>query len=146
MPTAAKLVSSIWFALLAWFAAELVKNHLPDGTQVGFMSYISGGFGLLTGWIFMGKRAGDTMRTAYGYGLSSSIILAFWSVFYFAFETMIHRSMSHRYHGPGDALVSMVGLMGEYGLYLIKPDVLTILIVGGFFGGWITEKAVRKWA
>ena len=146
MPTAAKLVAAIWFALLAWFAAELAKNYLPESTRYGLMTYIVGFFGLLTGWIFLGRRAGDTMAAAYSYGFSSSVILTFWSVFYFAFETMIHRSLDKRYRGPTEALMAMVDLMREYIMYVLKPDILFILIVGGFFGGWLTEKAARKWA
>ncbi|SFI75049.1 TrgA family protein [Celeribacter neptunius] len=146
MPTAAKLVAALWFAILAWFAAELVKPHMEEGTQFGLMSYIAGGFGFLTGWIFMGKRAGDTVAAAMAYGFSSSVILSFWSVFYFAFETMIHRSLDLRYKGPTEALMGMVDLMGEYGIYLLKPDVLVTLVVGGLFGAWIVEKAAGKWA
>ncbi|WP_417253184.1 TrgA family protein [Celeribacter sp.] len=146
MPTAAKLVAAFWFALLAWFAAELTKNYVPEGTQFGIMSLIAGGFGFLTGWVFLGRRAGDTMAAAYSYGFSSSVILTFWSVFYFAFETMIHRSLDRRYRGPTEAVLGVFDLMRDYFLYVFKPDVLFILIVGGFFGGWITEKAARKWS
>ncbi|WP_417255727.1 TrgA family protein [Celeribacter halophilus] len=146
MPTAAKLVAAFWFALLAWFAAELTKNYVPEGTQFGIMSYIAAGFGFLTGWVFLGRRAGDTMAAAYSYGFSSSVILTFWSVFYFAFETMIHRSLDRRYRGPTEAVLGVFDLMRDYFLYVFKPDVLFILIIGGFFGGWITEKAARKWS
>ncbi len=146
MPTAAKLVAAFWFAPLAWFAAELSKNYVPEGTQFGIMSYIAGGFGFLTGWVFLGRRAGDTMAAAYSYGFSSSVILTFWSVFYFAFETMIHRSIDRRYRGPTEAVLGVFDLMRDYFLYVFKPDVLFILIIGGFFGGWITEKAARKWS
>ncbi len=146
MPTAAKLVAAAFFAILAWFAAELVKFHLPESTRMGLMSYIAGFFGLLTGWVFMGRRAGDTMTFALSYGFSASVILSFWSVFYFAFETMIHRSLDKRYKGATDALMGMVDLMREYGVYLFKWDVLIVLVVGGFIGGWLTEKTARKWA
>ncbi|MCA0043758.1 TrgA family protein [Celeribacter litoreus] len=146
MPTASKLVAGIYFAVLAWFAAELVKHYLPDGTQFGFFSYIAGVIGLLTGWLFMGKRAGDTMAFAMSYGFSASVILSFWNVFYFAFEEMIHRSMNNRYRGPTEALMAMVDLMREYGAFIFRPDVLFILVVGGIFGGWLTEHAGRRWA
>ncbi|WP_460273741.1 TrgA family protein [Celeribacter sp. ULVN23_4] len=146
MPTAAKLVAALWFALLAWFAAELVKAYLPEKTQFGLMSYIAAGFGFLTGWIFLGKRAGDTMSAALSYGLSSSVILSFWSVFYFAFETMIHRSLDLRYRGPTEALMAMVDLMRDYAHFVVKWDVLIVLVLGGVFGGWLTEKAARKWS
>ncbi|PTQ75172.1 TrgA family protein [Celeribacter persicus] len=146
MPTAAKLVAALWFALLAWFSAELVKPYLPEGTQFGLFSYITGVIGLLTGWIFLGKRAGDTMAAALSYGVSASVILTFWAIFYFSFETMIHRALDKRYGGPTEALMAMVDLMRDNGLLILKWDVLIVLIAGGFFGGWLTEKAARTWS
>ncbi len=83
MPTASKLVAALWFALLGWFAAELSKAHLPEGTQFGWYSYITGVIGLFVGWMFLGKRAGDTMRAAYGYGFTATILLLFWALLYF---------------------------------------------------------------
>lgn len=147
MPTAPKLVAALWFALLAWFSAELVKAYLPEGTQFGLMSVIAGGFGGLTGWIFLGRRAGDTMKAALTYGFSASVILSFWSIFYFAFETMLHRSIDGRYKGAMHALVSMVDLGKDYAIIVLTaPDVMGALIIGGLFGGWLTEKAAERWA
>ncbi|ATG46670.1 TrgA family protein [Celeribacter ethanolicus] len=146
MPTAAKLVAALWFALLAWFAAELVIPYLPEGTQVGLFSYITGVIGLLTGWVFLGRRAGDTMAAALSYGFSASVILTFWAIFYFSFEMMIHRSLDKHYRGPTQALMSMVDMMRDNGLLMLKWDIVIVLVAGGFFGGWITEKAARKWS
>lgn len=64
MPTFPKLIAAFWFALLAWFCAELVKNHFPENMIEGRMSEISAVIGFLVGWIFAGRRAGDTMRAA----------------------------------------------------------------------------------
>lgn len=147
MPTAAKLAAAIWFALLAWFTAELVKPYMPDGTQFGFMSEIAAFFGFLTGWVFLGNRAGDTMASALSYGFTASLIMAFWAIFYFAFETMIKGALAGQYgSSPTRALLSVIDLMREMSLYLIKPDVLIVLIGGGFFGGFITEKISRRWS
>jgi len=107
MPTAAKLVAALWFALLGWFAAEISKAHLPEGTQFGWYSYITGVIGFSVGWIFLGKRAGDTMRAAYGYGFTATILLLFWALFYFSGEEMMHRAWATRYKGPMQALTGM---------------------------------------
>lgn len=146
MPTAPKLVAAIWFALLAWFAAELAKMHLPESSFVGKMSLISAAFGFLVGWIFTGKRAGDTMRAAYGYGLTSVLLLLFWCVLYFSVEQMLMRAWNGRYKGPMHALSGGVDLFREYVLIAIRPDVALTLIVGGFFGGWLVEKSARRWS
>lgn len=146
MPTAAKLVAAFWFAIVAWFAAELVKPYLPEAMPVGIMSYLSGAIGAMTGWIFLGRRAGDTMTAAYTYGFTASVILSFWCVFYFAFEQMIKRSLDKRYDGATEAIMGMIDLMREYALHMAKVDVILVLLIGGVFGGWLTEKAARRWA
>lgn len=145
MPTAPKLVAALWYALVAWFAAQLVTQYLPEGSQVGQFALISAAFGFLVGWTFSGARAGDTMRAALGYGITSAAILALYCVFYFSFEEMLHRAVKKRYDGPMHAVVSHFDLMRENALFLIKPDVFLTLIVGGLFGGWLTEKVGRKW-
>lgn len=86
------------------------------------------------------------MIAAYGYGLSASIIMTFWSLFYFAGEEMLHRSLDKRYDGATQAVVSVVELMGEFGLFALKPDVVITLVVGGLFGGWLNEQVGRRWA
>ncbi|WP_417270584.1 TrgA family protein [Celeribacter sp.] len=146
MPTAPKLVAALWFALMAWFAAEVSKAHFPDGTQFGWYTYMTGAIGFLVGWIFVGKRAGDTMAAAYAYGFTAIIILVFWALFYFSFEEMIHRSLDTRYRGPMDALVGMVDLFKDYAILVLRFDVVVTLLIGGFFGGWLTEQAARRWS
>lgn len=146
MPTAPKLIAALWFCLLGWFATELVKNYLPDGTQFGLMSQISAFLGFIIGWRFMGMRAGDTVAATYAYGLSASILLSFWTVFYFAFEEMIHRALKTRYDGPTNALLGMVDLGREYAIFIVKPDVFVCLIIGGLFGGWLTDQVSRRWS
>lgn len=86
------------------------------------------------------------MIAAYGYGLSASIIMVFWSLLYFAGEEMLHRAIDMRYNGATDAVLSVVALMGEFGLFVAKPDVVITLIVGGLFGGWLNEQVGRRWA
>jgi hypothetical protein len=146
MPTAPKLAAFLWYALVAWFSAQLVSNHLPEGTQLGHFALISAGFGGLVGWTFAGGRAGDTMRAAYGYGLTSIALIVLYCLFYFSFEEMLHRAMSHRYRGPMDALAGCVALMGHNFLIALKVDVVIVLLAGGLIGGWSVEKVGRKWS
>ena len=146
MPTAAKLSAAIWFALLAWFAAELSKGHMDDNMRFGAMSLICAGFGAVIGWVFLGRRAGAAMQTALGFGLTASALMAFWSVFYFAFEQMIHRSWDQRYRDAAHALNGFGDLFVQYGAFAVQADVLATLVVGGLFGGWLTEKVSQKWS
>ncbi|RPE71561.1 hypothetical protein EDD53_0682 [Pacificibacter maritimus] len=146
MPTAPKLVAALWFAALAWFCAGMVTRYLPEGTQLGHFALISAGFGGLVGWTFLGRRAGDTMRAALGYGLTAVALTVFYCLFYFSAEKMVQRSLNNRYDGPMDAVVSVVELMGEYLILVAKIDVILVLLIGGLFGGWLVEKVGRKWS
>ncbi len=40
----------IAFLLIGYFGAEVVKPHMPEGTQFGAFSFVCAGIGLLTGW------------------------------------------------------------------------------------------------
>lgn len=146
MPTAPKLVALLWYALIAWFSAQLVVNHLEEGVQIGHFALICAAFGALVGWTFAGARAGDTMRAAYGYGLTAIFLLVLYCLFYFSFEEMLQRAMRKRYNGAMDALMSCIELMGQNAMKALKWDVVIILVFGGLLGGWIVEKTGRKWS
>jgi hypothetical protein len=146
MPTASKLAALLWYAIVAWFCAQLVANYLPDRAHIGHFALISGAFGGFVGWTFAGARAGDTLRAAYGYGLTTVVLIVLYCVFYFSFEDMIRRSMHNRYDGPMDALAGCVSLMGHNFSLMFKYDVVIVLLVGGLFGGWLVEKVSRKWS
>lgn len=86
------------------------------------------------------------MRAAYGYGLTSSVLIALWSVGVFAVIVMLERSWDGRYRGPMHALTGMVDLAKDYALFVLNPDVVITLVVGGLFGGWLTEKSAARWS
>jgi hypothetical protein len=136
----------MWYALLAWFAAALTIPYFPEGTQIGKFGIIAPFFGALVGWTFAGPRAGDTMRAAYGYGLTAAFLIVVYNVIFFAGEEMLQRSIKKRYDGPMEALSNSFVFMREFAIYALKWDVLTILILGGLFGGWLVEKTGRKWS
>ncbi|WP_417248752.1 TrgA family protein [Celeribacter sp.] len=147
MPTMPRLIAALWYALLAWFVAEMSKTHMPEGTQFGRMSLYAGAIGLGVGWVFAGRRAGDSMRAAYGYGFTSGVLIAFWGVGFFAVVEMLRRAWDGRFRGPMHALAGMVDLAREYALIvLLNPDMLIVLLGGGVFGGWLVEKSARKWS
>ncbi|SEK97191.1 TrgA family protein [Pacificibacter marinus] len=146
MPTASKLAAFLWYALVAWFSAQLLLNYLPLGVQTGYFTTICAVFGGFIGWTFAGARAGDTMSAAYGYGLTTVILIVLCCVFYFSVEEMLHRSLRNRYGGLLDALTGCVSLMEQNFVLLFKYDVVIVLIFGGMFGGFLVEKVARKWS
>lgn len=145
MPTAAKLVAALFFAALAWFTADLIKPLLPEGTAVGMFSPVSAAFGLIVGWTFTGKRIGRALGGGFGIGLTSSILLVFWVLLAFSGSEMIQHSLSKRYDGPVEALKSMMAIAVENLQMAAVPQVIGALVIGGLIGGWLTERAARRW-
>ncbi|KMW57095.1 hypothetical protein AIOL_002053 [Candidatus Rhodobacter oscarellae] len=52
----AKLFAAILFAVLGYFVADLVGGHLPPEKPQGMLREITAFFGLLVGWMFLGRR------------------------------------------------------------------------------------------
>lgn len=146
MPTAAKLVSGLFFAALAWLAAEAFKPLMPPETVFGIFSLLCAVFGLFVGWMVMGSRVGKGMSNAIGAGITTSVALTVVCVFYFSAREMIIRSMNRRYGGPLEATVSTFEIAFDYTLMLINPLVLGILLVGGVLGGMLAEATNRRWS
>lgn len=146
MPTASKFVASILFAALAWFVSDLYVPQLPEGTQVGLMGPVNALFGFIFGWRVMGKGVGHGMRTALGYGLTTALLITFWSIVFWSAYRMIVLSTRGRYDGPGDASAGFFSFIGEFGVLLVKPDIILSIFVGAFAFGWLSEHVARRYS
>jgi hypothetical protein len=146
MPTAAKFVAAIVFGFVAWFAAGLVANYLPEGTRLAYFSEVCTLVGLVMGWRISGRYAGFGMRAGAGYGLTTVAATVFWCLLIFAAEEMVDRSLNVRYDGPIEAVSEAVSLFIEFGFKMIQWDVVLWLIAGALFGGWVTERTARNWS
>lgn len=146
MPTAARLVAGFFFGILAWFASELVIPLLPEGTNPGRFSQVNSVVGILSGWVYMGKRVGDGYPSGIGVGLTTAALLTVVTIFMHASIEMYHLSIKMFYDGPMEAIVGIFDLSLRYGQLVINPDVLGTLIVGGCVGGWICEWTGRQWS
>jgi hypothetical protein len=145
MPTAARLMAAFSFFIVAFLAAEAFKPMMPEGTQFGLFSVISGGIGALSGWFVSGALAGRGMMASIGIGVRTSATAVFFTLVLFSGREMLIRAVKHLYHGPMDALQGMMALIAKYALLLAnKPD-LVILIGGGAVAGMVTEWASRRW-
>lgn len=146
MPTAASLFAAIFFAILGWFTADLIKPLLPEGTAVGLFSPVSAGFGLLVGWVFVGRRINAAHSGGFGIGLTGSVLLIFWVSLAFSGYEMLRFSMRKRYDGPVEALQDMFRILVEYLWLAATPSVIGALVVGGLVGGWLTERVANRWS
>jgi uncharacterized membrane-anchored protein YitT (DUF2179 family) len=145
MPTAARLIAALVLAATAWFTSQLVKPYLPEGTNFGWFDYLNVALGVVIGWIVIGRRAGRGRSAAIGNGITASAVLAFWAVFLQASNEMLRQSLNRRYKGPTEAILDVFDMCLEFGAYVIKPDVLIALVVGGLLAGLLSELAGRVW-
>jgi hypothetical protein len=146
MPTAARLFALLGFAGVAFFATEIYKPLLPEGTQMGKFTPMNMVIGAIAGWGVMGRLAGAGWVAAVGSGLRTSAVMLFYVLFLWSALEMLGRSIAKRYDGPVEALQAMLALGLEYvQLGLTDPQVPIALFVGGMLAGLLSEWAARQW-
>ncbi len=146
MPTASKVVAGLFFAALAYLVGDLVKPLLPEGTRVGLLSITLAVVGLLSGWRMSGGRAGFGTRAGFGYGMTTSVTIVFWGIFLFSGHKALQYSLDRRFDGPIEALQAMISFGIEFVVLLATPTILGTLLIGGLFGGWLTEWIAKRWS
>ena len=145
MPTAAKLFAAFAFALLAFFAAEVYKPHMPEGTQFGYFSFVASLIGLVCGWRIMGPEAGRGNWAAVNSGLKTSASTVGLALLIFSTYEMLVLAFRPAYKGPMEAVVGIFDLAVGFFLMLLAWDVLAVLLVGGALAGLLSEWAARRW-
>ncbi len=146
MPTAAKLFAAIAFALVGFFAAEVMKPSFPEGFNFGNFSIICALVGVIAGWRVMGSNAGQGTGRAMGTGVRTSATLAFWGLVLFGAVEMLKRSTDSRYNGVMDALEGLFAILLEFGqIVMTSLPALIVLVVGGILGGMFSNWAAARW-
>lgn len=146
MPTAAKLVGGVFYAVLGYMLAETFKPLMPADASFGYFSYISAAVGLICGWRIVGRHAGNGYRAALGTGLGTAIMTVFWVTLGVSIYEMIRKAVGKFYSGDTmEAVQDAVIIVTGYARLMLDQQFLTILIFGGFIGGIITEFVGRRW-
>lgn len=146
MPTAARLFAAIAYAAVAFFASESFKPLLPDGFPTGRLSEINAVIGLLTGWMVMGRLAGQGYGAAINNGIRTTAVMVFYILFAQSSYQMIKLSMRNTYDGPMDAVIGIFDQAWKYGSLMVgSVEVMAILIVGGILAAWFSEWAAQRW-
>lgn len=145
MPTSAKLVAAVWFALMGWLAANAHIPALGENASFGRFREITAVIGLFSGWWILGAQTGKGYPDSIGTGLKTSIVMAFFAVLGFSGYQMVGESMKMRYDGPMDAMLGWVDLMIANAKNMATVGVLGVLILGGVIGGPLAEWAWRRW-
>ena len=147
MPTAARLFAGIAFALVAYFASDVFKPLLPEGTRDGMLSPMNAVLGFLCGWIVMGPLAGRGYYAAAGFGVRTSATFLFFALLSWSCYEMVRLSMDKRFGGPMEAITAMFGMITDY-FMLLFSDVQgpVVLLIGGVLGGALAEWASKRFA
>ena len=146
MPTAAKMVAAVLFALRGVVAVQVFIPLLPEATPViGLMPSVII-IGLLCGWLLMGRVAGGGYGAAMGNGVSTGVAVTFWMVALWAGVEMVDRSTKMRYDGPMEAVLGMLGLMVDYGAMMLNGPFIGLVVIGSAVAGLATEAASRRWS
>lgn len=146
MPTAAKLIGAIVFAVMVWLVSDLVIGELPEGSPAPWLHEVNAAFGALMGWRVMGSRAGEGAVRSMGLGLSTVAAILFWCLLTWGGYQMTLNSTRMRYGGPVEALQDMANIMVEYLVMIATAPIIGSLILGGVLCGWLTEKAAARWS
>lgn len=145
MFTAAKAVAALFFAVFGYIAAYLVLPLLPEGSSAAYLNETVAASGLLMGWRVSGRNAGNGYRAAAGYGLTTVVLMVFWSILAFAGYEMLQNAMRLRYNGAMQALVGLFAIGIDYGKMIATFEIIATGIGGAVIGGWVTEWASKRW-
>lgn len=145
MPNAARLVSAISLALIAFILSGQIMPLMPEGTGFGYFTWINVALGVLVGWIVMGKRAGRGTTPGINNGLTGVAALIFWGLFVQGCYEMFRQATRNRFDGPFEAVLAVFEIGAEYGMILLVPQIIATVLIGGVLAGLATEFAWRRW-
>jgi hypothetical protein len=146
MPTAAKLISALFFAAISWFAADRFAVVLPESTPIGSLPEVSTFFGAVLAWSWMGRRSGRSYSESLGNGIVTSALIFLSTNLFFSIVLMFKRTMDMRYRDAVEAVFGVFDLMMQHGTLLVSSKAAVILLVGGAVGGLCAEFAARRWS
>lgn len=147
MPTAAKLVSAIVFAVIALAAAHLYARSSGTVVSTGLLREVSATVGALSGWFIMGPQAQRVRGRveAMGTGVRTSLTIAAVVILIFAVLEMLDRAIKGRYDDPLEAALGVFERALVLAPTLVRADVLSVLLLGGLFGGALAHWVSRRW-
>ena len=145
MPTAAKLIAAIFFAVTTMIASELFKPYMPEGYQFGYFTYMNGVIAASVGWKLIGGRAGHGVTSAINNGVTALVALVLVLLFTHSFRLMILQSTGIGYGSLSEALQDVAQKMVDHGLLLLNTDILMAFGLGTFVTAILAEAASRHW-
>lgn len=145
MPTGAKAMAAISFAVVGWLVANFYVLNMPQAQAVGYLRELVGVLGALIGWRVMGNAVGKGYVGAIGSGWKTVVVLVFFALLLVGIYEMLMLSVRMRYDGPFEAILDVFKRMFERSTPLLSVGVLGAMAVGGGVAGVLTESASRRW-
>lgn len=146
MPTFARLTGAILFGLLALYFAYSASPYFPEAQQPSYWYLLTGGVGVLCGWILVGTRAGAGYPSGIGAGITGGVAILFWVFFLMSFSDMIEKSLRKSYDGPIEAVINVFQLMVDWFMVFAVVELGVLMAVGSVVGGFITEFVGKRWS
>lgn len=145
MPTGAKLMAAVCFAVVGWVLANYYAVNMPDATAAGPIREGAAIVGALVGWSVMGNSVGKGYVEAAGAGIKTAVVLAVVALFVLAMAEMLDNSVKMRYEDAMEAVLDVFQTMAKRSHALLSMGVFGTVLFGGILGGLLTENAGRRW-
>lgn len=145
MPTGAKLMAAISFAVLGWVLANYYAMNMPNASSAGPIREAAALVGAVVGWMVMGPSVGKGYIEAAGSGIKTAVVLAVVALFLLALRAMLENSIKMRYDGALDAILDVFQTMAQLSYALLSLGVFGTILLGGIIAGLLTENAGRRW-
>jgi len=145
MPTGAKLMAAVCFAVVGWVLANFYAINMPDAAAAGPIREVAALVGVIIGWTVMGPSVGNGYVEAAGSGIKTAVVLAVAALFLLALAEMLDNSVKMRYDGALDAILDVFQTMARRSEALLSMGVFGTILFGGIIGGLLTENAGRRW-
>lgn len=144
MPTFARLVAAVLFAVLAAVVSEVAKDLFPPERQMKFFTEFNAAVGFILGWRVAGGRAGIGYSEAIGYGITASVAIFGCALFLQCCYEMLRLALRKQYDTAPEAVVGVFELMLENAQTASSIQVWGLTIGGGIVAGLITEFTSRR--
>lgn len=145
MPTAARIIAAVMFALIGYLVAGTVRPQLPEGMPTNYLIPVSTIVPAICAWRVIGRLIGRGSVNAINTGVYGIVCAIFFCLLAFAIGEMLKLSMRLQYDGPMEAITGMFQIFLEYGQLLLTPQGLGTLLIGGAVTGLVAEWSHHRW-
>ncbi|OYU19731.1 MAG: hypothetical protein CFE34_03695 [Rhodobacteraceae bacterium PARR1] len=146
MPTAAKLMGALLFALIGAAVALRLPAYLPEGMKIGLLLPITLSVSGLLGWRLAGPRSGQqSYSEAAATGLMTVTVTVVTLLLIFGLLEMLRLTQRMIYKGPMEAVIGIFEQAMKFAPHLWHSDLLLVMGIGGLLAGLACEVAGRRW-